>query len=103
MATVQLRNATEGRAYYDRRKAEGKTSMEAMRALKRRLSNIVYKTMLDDAIAHATAGSRTGPGGQQGNDSDSSAAGSQPHTNSSDKPLPGPVTRKPKTPLLAAS
>ena len=38
MATVQLRNPTEGRAYYDRRKADGKTSMEAMRALKRRLS-----------------------------------------------------------------
>jgi transposase len=32
MATVQLPNPTEGRAYYDRRKAEGKTSMEAMRA-----------------------------------------------------------------------
>jgi hypothetical protein len=28
-------------------KSEGKTSMEALRALKRRLSNIVYKTMLD--------------------------------------------------------
>ena len=42
MATVQLRNDTEGRAYFDRRKAEGKTSMEAMRALKRRLSNIVW-------------------------------------------------------------
>jgi len=41
MATVQLRNQTEGRAYYDRRKADGKTWMEAMRALKRRLSNIV--------------------------------------------------------------
>jgi transposase len=31
MATVQLRNPTEGRAYYDRKKASGKTSMEAMR------------------------------------------------------------------------
>jgi transposase len=103
MATVQLRNPTEGRAYYDRRKAEGKTSMEAMRALKRRLSNIVYKTMVDDAITHAVASSRTGPGGQRGSDSDSSAAGSQPHTNSSDKPLPGPATIDPRTPLPAAS
>jgi hypothetical protein len=50
MATVQLRNPTEGRAYFDRRKSDGKTSMEAMRALKRRLSNIVYRTRLDDAI-----------------------------------------------------
>ena len=103
MATVQLRNPTEGRAYYDRRKADGKTSMEAMRALKRRLSNIVYRTMLDDAIAHATTGSRTGPGGQRGNDSDSSAAGSHPHTGSSDKPLPGPATTNPRTRLPAAS
>lgn len=43
MATVQLRNATEGRAYFDRRTADGKMLMEPMRALKWRLSNIVYK------------------------------------------------------------
>jgi len=51
MAIVQLRNQTEGRAYFDRRKAAGKTSMEAMRSLKRRLSDIVYRTMIADAIA----------------------------------------------------
>jgi transposase len=103
MATVQLRNTTEGRAYFDRRKADGKTSMEAMRALKRRLSNIVYRTMLDDAAAHAANSSGTGPGGQRGNDSDSSAAGSQPHTSSSEKPHPNPSRTKPRTPLPAAS
>jgi transposase len=101
MATVQLRNPTEGRAYYDRRKADGKTSMEAIRALKRRLSNIVYPSMVDDAIAQ-TLRPRTGPRGQRGNDSDSSAAGSHPHTSSSHKPLPGPATPQPKTPLPAA-
>ena len=57
-----------------------------MRALKRRLSNIVYRTMLDDAMAAQA----TGPGGQRGSDSDSSATGSQPNTGSSDKPLRGP-------------
>jgi transposase len=41
MAIVQLRNATEGRAYYDRRKAGRIPSVMAMRALKRRLSNVV--------------------------------------------------------------
>jgi hypothetical protein len=56
MATVQLRNPTEGRAYYDRKKAAGKTSNEAMRALKRRLSDIVYRHMIDDAIT--TTGTR---------------------------------------------
>jgi hypothetical protein len=51
MAGVQLRHDTEGRRYYDRRLAEGKTAMEAMRALKRRLSDVVYKQMLVDATA----------------------------------------------------
>lgn len=99
MATVQLRTATEGRAYFDRKKATGKTSMEAMRCLKRRLSDIVYRTMLSDY----TASKATSPGGQRGNDSDSSATGSQPHTGTSDKPLPGPASNKPTTTLPRAS
>ena len=99
MATVQLRTATEGRDYYDRKKAAGKTSMEAMRCLKRRLSDLVYRTLLADY----TAGKVTGPGGHRGNDSDSSATGSQPHTGTSDKPLPGPATNQPTTPLPRAS
>ncbi|HEX2288920.1 MAG TPA: hypothetical protein VHH53_01665 [Pseudonocardiaceae bacterium] len=48
MAVVQLRNPTEGRAFFDAKKAAGKTSMEAMRALKRRLSNVVYARMIAD-------------------------------------------------------
>jgi transposase len=99
MATVQLRHPTEGRAFYDRTKARGKTSNESMRLLKRRLSDLVYRTMVNDAAHHMV----TGPGGQPGSDSDSSAAGSQPHTSSSDKPLPGPVGTHPRTPLPAAS
>ena len=39
----KLRHDTEGRAYYRRKLAAGKTPMEAMRALKRRLSDVVYK------------------------------------------------------------
>jgi transposase len=99
MAVVQLRNPTEGRAYYDRKKASGKTSMEAMRCVKRRLSDLIYKTMLDDLVA----AQKTGPGGQRGNDSVSSATGSQPSAGSSDKSLPGPATVKPKPALSAAS
>jgi hypothetical protein len=38
MAVVRLRRDTPGRAYYRRRLAEGKTTMEALRALKRHLS-----------------------------------------------------------------
>jgi transposase len=99
MAVVQLRNPTEGRAYYDRKKATGKTSMEAMRCLKRRLSDLIYKTMLDDLVT----AQKTGPGGHQGNVSVSSATGSQPNTGSSDKSLPGPATQEPKPALPAAS
>jgi transposase len=50
IATVQHRNSTQDRAYFDRKKASGKTSMEAMRSPKRRLSDIVYRRMLDDAL-----------------------------------------------------
>lgn len=103
MARVQLRNPTSGRDYYERKKADGKAPMEAMRCVKRRLSDIVFRTMLNDTVRTTDATSRTGPGGQRGDDSDSSAAGSQPHTNSSDKPLPGPAEHHPRTPLIAAS
>jgi len=103
MATVQLRNDTEGRAYFDRRKSDGKTSMEAMRALKRRLSNIVYRTMLDDAVRASAASEVTGPGGQRGSDSDSSATGSQPQHRLFGQATPGPVTPQPRTPLPRVS
>jgi Transposase IS116/IS110/IS902 family len=46
MAIVQLRNDTKARAYYRRKLAAGKTSMEAMRSLKRRLSDLIYKQMI---------------------------------------------------------
>ena len=94
MATVQLRNPTEGRAYYHRKIAAGKSSNEAMRCLKRRLSDIVYRTMLNDLVANKAAG----PGGHRGASLQSSATGSHPHTGSSDKSLPGPAKAKRKTP-----
>src|SRR5215470_4018781 len=55
MAVVQLRNPTEGRACYDRKVAAGKTPREAIRALKRRLSDIVYHQMITDARRAGTA------------------------------------------------
>jgi hypothetical protein len=99
MARVQVRNPSEGRDYYERKKADGKAPMEAMRCVKRRLSDIVYQQMLNDALANT----RTGPGGHQGNDSVSSATGSQPTAGPSDKSLPGPAKAKPKRTLPAAS
>ncbi|WP_280464690.1 IS110 family transposase [Nocardia brasiliensis] len=95
MAIVQLRRPSAGRVYYDRRRAEGKTSMEAMRALKRRLSNVVYARMLADQRRREKAS----PGGQSGATTDSNATGSTPHTGTSDKPQPG-LTKHQNSPGL---
>jgi transposase len=48
MAVVALRNDTEGRRYYQRKLATGKSNREAIRCLKRRLSDIVYHQMRAD-------------------------------------------------------
>ena len=49
VALSQLSHDSAGRAYLQRRMAEGKTRREAMRALKRQLSNVIYQHLLDDA------------------------------------------------------
>jgi transposase len=85
---VQLRNDTQGRRYYRRRLAEGKTSMEAMRCLRRRLSDVVYRQLVQDATRKA------GPGGHSGASTSSSAADLTPVIGSSDQPLPDPRTRR---------
>ena len=82
---VQLRNDTAGRAYYRRKLAAGKTSMEAMRCL--RLSDAVYRQLAADAPGQEEAG----PGGHPGASLTSSAAGLSPDTGTSDQPLPGPA------------
>jgi transposase len=49
-AICQIRQTnSEGRIYFERRVAEGKTKKEAIRALKRHLSNAVYRQLLLDA------------------------------------------------------
>jgi transposase len=48
MAIVQVRHPTAGRAYYRRKRAEGKAPKEALRCLKRRLSDAVYRCLLAD-------------------------------------------------------
>jgi transposase len=93
MAIVQLRNQTQGRAYYDGRKAGGMPSMMAMRALKRRLSNLVYARMLADQNQH-----EAGPGGQPGTTTDSSVTDLTPDIGSSDKPHRGPACHPTATP-----
>ena len=98
MATVQLRNPTEGRGYFDRERASGKTANEAMRALKRRLSDIVLRHMVDDAIAHTV----TGPGGHRETSTDSSVTGSNSMPDFRRSHLPDPPSSKPRPALTAA-
>jgi transposase len=49
IAITQIRNDTPGRAYYLRKIDEGKTKKEAIRALKRRVSDAVYRQLVIDA------------------------------------------------------
>jgi transposase len=51
IAITEIRADTEGRAYYARKRAEGKTGREALRCLKRRLSDVVYRTLRADQAA----------------------------------------------------
>jgi hypothetical protein len=80
-----------GRAYYDRKRAEGKTSKEALRCLKRQISDAVFARLHADARRAATARA-TGPGGHPGNDSVASAAGSHPEHRLFGQATPGPAT-----------
>jgi transposase len=50
MAIVQIRHPTSGQVYYQRKRAEGKSSKEALRCLKRRLSDAVYRRLLADQL-----------------------------------------------------
>ncbi len=55
-AITQIRNpGTDGRIYFGRKVAEGKTKKEALRSLKRQISNAVYRQLLLDV--------ERGPGG----------------------------------------
>jgi len=98
-AVTQIRHRhSEGRAYYDRKIAEGKSPKEALRALKRRISDAVYGRMVEDA-RRADRLAQSGPGGQPGNDSVASAAGSHPATPalrpSHSRTRPHPTTARP--------
>src|SRR5262249_53427826 len=74
--------------------AAGKTPMEAMRCLRRRLSDAVYRQLAADARPAGGAG----PGGHPRASLSSSAAGLSPDTGTSDQPLPGPAPQTPPPP-----
>ena len=51
-AVSQLRYPSQGRTYYDKKITEGKTPKEAIRALKRRISGVVYRRLVADGRRH---------------------------------------------------
>ena len=79
---------SKGRAYYDKKTAEGKTSKEALRALKRQVSDAIYRQMKADA-RRAAAGA-AGPGGHPGNGCVASVAGLHPADRLFGQATPGP-------------
>jgi transposase len=104
-AITQIRFAhSPGRAFFERKVAEGKTKKEAVRALKRRISDAVYRQLVLDADAV------TGPGGQAGTSLHSSVAGATPRrpalrmshsrtrTNARTRRAPTKTTRSSRTP-----
>jgi len=90
-AVTQIRLDTEGRAYYRRKRAEGKKPLEAIRCLKRRISDALYRQLLADQQRVAGAEPGAGPGWHCGASQESSAVDLPPHIDTSDQPLPGPA------------
>ena len=89
-AVTQLRLDTEGRDYYRGKRAAGKKPKEAIRCLKRRISDTIYKQLIADAQRAEGAD----PGGHCGATLQSSAVDLPPHIDTSDQPLPDPHRRR---------
>jgi transposase len=81
-AVTQTRMSGAGRDYYQRKRDAGKTHLEAMRCLKRRLSNVVFQHLIGDQQAKVREG-------QMGATLTASATDPIPMASTSDKPLPG--------------
>ena len=81
-AIVHIRYDSRGRAYYERKKTAGKGTLGALRCLKRRLSDAVYRALVADRTAAS-------PGGQLGATLQSSAADLIPMASTSEQPLSG--------------
>jgi transposase len=56
IAITQMRCHPDAIAYIERRRSQGNTKPEARRALKRRLSDVVYRALLQDAQPATTTG-----------------------------------------------
>lgn len=93
-AVTQLRHAGPGRDYYQRKLAAGKKPKDALRCLKRRISDAIYRQLLADSRSE-----KRDPGGHLGATTKISAANPAPTVSSSIKPQPG--SRPHATPAAA--
>jgi len=82
VALSNKRHESRGKAYYERKLAAGKGSKGSLRCLKRRLSDVVFRVLVEDRAA-------ANPGGQMGASLTASAVDQIPKANTSDKPQPG--------------
>ena len=91
-AITQIRHRhSDGRAYYDRKLAEGKTPKEALRSLKRRISDAIYARLQADARQSRRAPGPRAREGNRGTTLSPARPAHTPNTGSSAKPLPDPT------------
>lgn len=94
VALSNKRYDPRGKAYYERKLAAGKGKKGSLRCLKRRLADVVFRTLVEDRA-------RANPGGQMGATLTASAVDQIPKVNTSDKPQPGFETEATPTRRLA--
>lgn len=102
-ALVQVSHPGPGQDYYLRKRVAGKSALEAMRCLKRRLSNVVFAALLEDLERRQQG---AGLEGHSGATLASSASDPTPMVSPSDKPQPRPAkakatTRRPRSKVPA--
>ena len=102
IALSHKRYDVRGGEYYARKLAAGKGKKGALRSLKRRLSDVVFRALIDDRARREGAG----PVGQSGATTTSCATDRTPMVSTSEKPLAGPagpdVTPEPRLSLAPA-
>jgi transposase len=88
-AVTQIRHRhSDGRAYFEKKLAEGKTRKEALRALKRRISDAVFTRLRADARQATAPRKRGAREGTRGTTLPPARPAHTPGTGSSAKPLP---------------
>ena len=100
VAAINWIRHSEGRAYYEKKLAEGKRTKRRSRSLERKMSDAIVACLQADA-RQATAARAKGPGGPRGTTLHPARPAHTPHASSSDKPRPDPASAYDPAPLQA--